>query len=176
MSTPALIRPARESDRAALVSLQAAFRAELDALLGSPHAPNLEAAARDLEDYQRHEYPIFVAEVDGRVVGFLVCRVDDGVVWAEALYVEPAHRRRGIGSQLYAQAEALAERLGEPTVYNWVHPNNHAILRFLARRGYRVLNLIEIRRPFPDEALPGRLQIGPHTLAYPREIALGGES
>ena len=163
----ATIRAAQPHDDAALIPLLAAFRAELDALLGAAHAPNLEAAARDLEDYQRRGFPIFVAEVKGQLVGFLVCRVEEGTVWAEALYVDPAHRRRGIGSQLYAQAEALAQEHGEPTVYNWVHPNNAAILAFLARRGYRVLNMIEVRRPLPGETLAGRLDVGGHTLAYP---------
>jgi len=55
-------------------------------------------------------------------------------------------------------------------VYNWVHPNNQAILAFLARRGYRVLNLIEIRRPLPGETLAGQVTVGPHTLTYPVPI------
>ncbi len=171
MATPAAfevhIRPARAQDDAALVPLLAAFRAELDALVGAVHPPRLEAARATLADHRRRSDPIFVAEHDGRLVGFLVCRVDDGVVWAEALYVAPAYRRRGVASRLYDQAEALAQQYGEPTVYNWVHPNNPAILAFLARRGYRVLNLIEIRRPLPGETLAGQVTIGAHTLAYP---------
>jgi len=164
------IRPAREQDDEALIPLVAAFRAELDAYAGAEHPPQMDAAREILTDYRRRNYPIFVAELDGRLVGFLVCRVDEGVVWAEALYVDPAYRRQGIGSRLYDQAEALAQAHGEPTVYNWVHPNNQAILAFLARRGYRVLNLIEIRRPLPGETLAGQVTVGPHTLAYPVPI------
>ncbi len=167
MWTSPVIRPSRPADRKRLIALLADFRVALDALLGEPRPANLQAAAQELEAYEAQRFPIWVAQVGERLVGFLVCRVDQGVVWAEALYVEPAYRRRGIGSQLYAQAEDLAQRLGQPTVYNWVHPNNHAILALLARRGYRVLNLIEVRRPLPGETLAGRLTIAGHTLAYP---------
>ena len=167
MVAPPMIRPSRPTDREGLIALLADFRVALDALLGEPRPPNLKAAAQELATYEAQQFPIWVAQVEDRLVGFLVCRIDQGVVWAEALYVEPAYRRRGIGSKLYAQAEDLAQRLGQPTVYNWVHPNNHAILGLLAQRGYRVLNLIEVRRPLPGEALPGRLTIAGHTLAYP---------
>ena len=32
--------------------------------------------------------------------------------------------------------EELAREHGEDQVYNWVHPNNHRIISFLAKRGY----------------------------------------
>ena len=164
------VRRAEEGDAAALVPLLAGFRVALAALHGRTPPPDLEAARRELADYRARRYPIFVAEIEGQAVGLLVCRVDDDVVWAEALYVVPPYRRRGVAAALYAQAEALAARLGSPTVYNWVHPNNTAIIRFLQKRGYNVLNLVELRRPYPHEALRGRIHVGEHAFAYPVDV------
>lgn len=124
-------------------------------------------AAAELEEYAASSSPIFVAESgEGDIVGYLVCRVEGEVVWAESLYVSPAHRRRGFGSALYAVAERLAEQLGGDTVYNWVHPDNDGIIRFLRQRGYNVLNLIELRRPRPGEVPRQRIGVGNHEFDY----------
>ncbi len=160
------IREARPEDAGALVRLIAAFRAELARLRGEERAPDPDAAREELEEFRAKGFPIHVAEVEGELVGYLVCRVEDDVVWAEQLYVAPAHRRRGIGSALYAEAERLCLELGGDTVYNWVHPNNDAIIAFLAARGYTVLNLIELRRPLPGERPGRRIRVGAHEFDY----------
>jgi ribosomal protein S18 acetylase RimI-like enzyme len=108
-----------------------------------------------------------VAESDGGdIMGYLVCRVEENVLWAESLYVSPRHRRRGVASALYARAEQLAAELGGDSVYNWVHPNNDAIIVFLRRRGYHVLNLIELRRARTGETRRQRIAVGSHEFDY----------
>ena len=97
----------------------------------------------------------------GELLGYLVCRVDGEVVWAESLYVRETCRRLGVGSALYAQAEQLAQSLGGGTPYNWVDPDNEKIIRFL-QRGYNVLNLIELRRPDAGEELSKKVRVGNH--------------
>ena len=48
------------------------------------------------------KYPIFIAISDNeKVIGFNVCRIDGGVVWDEASYVNPEERRKGIGSLFF---------------------------------------------------------------------------
>ena len=49
---------------------------------------------------------------------------------------------------------------GGDTVYNWIRPDNRVIVSFLRKRGYKVLNLIEIRRPRRNEKLTSRIQVG----------------
>lgn len=88
------------------------------------------------------------------------------IVWAESLYVLPAYRRQGIASTLYAEAEKLALALGSDTSYNWVHPNNEPIIRFLQRRGYDTLNLVELRRPRPGEKPSRVISVGEHEFKY----------
>lgn len=161
------IRPAHPADLAALAPLVAAFRVALAALRGVKRPPDLAAAHEEAQAwFTGKRFPVFVAEVEGVLAGYAVCKVEEGVVWAEQLYVAPAYRRRGIAGDLYAQAEALAAQHGSETLYNWVHPNNDAIIAFLRRRGYTVLNLVEVRRPRPGEDTAGTIQVGAHTFDY----------
>jgi GNAT superfamily N-acetyltransferase len=161
------IRSAHPADQAQLLPLIAAFRVALGQLRGRTPAPDLDAARQELEDYRGQNCPIFVAEDEpGHLVGYLVCRVQGKVVWAESLFVSPAQRRQGIGSALYAQAEALAQHLGGDAPYNWVHPNNDKIIAFLQKRGYNVLNLIELRRAWHGEKPTQKIRVGQHTFDY----------
>ena len=51
-------------------------------------------------------------------------------------------------------------------VYNYVHPNNHHMIDFLRKRGYTVLNLIEIRKPYQGEQLSQTIQVGERKFDY----------
>ena len=154
------IRLAQNTDDPALLGLIIDFRAALSALRGSDKRMSLEQAKSELDEYHQKNFPIFLAEQDGDLAGYLVCRVEDEVVWAESLYVQPQFRRRGVAGLLYAEAEKLAQERGGDDPYNWVDPNNTAIIEFLRKRGYEVLNLVELRRPYPGERLPGKIKVG----------------
>jgi len=157
------IRPATETDEHELVQLIAGFRVALGELRNRMPAPDLEAASAELEEYRAASYPIYVAEAAGdRLAGYVVCKIEGSVVWAESLYVDPAYRRQGIAAALYAAAERLSAELGGDTVYTWVHPNNDSMIAFLRSRGYTVLNLVELRRPYPGEAIENTIQVGDH--------------
>ena len=157
------IRAFKTGDEDGVAALITDFRVALAEMRGLAPEPDPEAAAKELANYRGKGFPIFVAETGaGELVGYLVSRVDGKVVWAESLYVSTRHRRRGVGSALYARAERLAEELGGETVYNWIHPVNDAIVSFLKGRGYSVLNLIEVRRPRRGEELKRKITVGPH--------------
>ena len=119
-----------------------------------------------MEEYLAAGFPVFAALVDGEYAGYAVCRVEAQVVWVESLFVREAFRRRGVASALHSKAEALAASYGEDTVYNYVHPNNHRMIRFLRSRGYTVLNLIEIRKPYKDERPTQIITVGDHEFDY----------
>lgn len=161
-----LIRPARFSDSDQLTKLVAMFRVTLARLRDVERELDYVSARDELGGYQQKKFPIFVAEVENRLVGYLVCRVEEDVVWAESLFVEPEYRQRGIASALYDQAEELAVELGSDTVYNWIHPNNHAIIALLRSKGYDVLNLVEVRKQRPQEEIKGIVQVGEKDFRY----------
>jgi ribosomal protein S18 acetylase RimI-like enzyme len=161
------IRMAKPDDYDDLVVLIADFRVHLGGLCGRSRQPDREAAREELAEHLSRNYPIHVAEPEDRsIVGYLVCRVDGDVVWAESLFVSPVWRRRGVGTELYAEVERLAEMLGGGTVYNWVHPTNDAAIEFLRKRGYTVLNMIELRRPMPGEELGQSIAVGSTSFDY----------
>lgn len=158
------IRPAEPQDREAIIDQIRHFRIALAKLRHRPPVCHRSTAEAELEDYLEKQFPIFVAmEEQAGVVGYMVCRVDEEVVWVESLFVDVAHRRAGIASQLYAAAEQLAQDLGGEAPYNWIDPDNDIIVQFLKKRGYHVLNLIELRKQRPGEKLVNKIKVGDQT-------------
>lgn len=92
--------------------------------------------------------------------------MDEPCVWVESIYVHPDFRRQGIGGALFGKAEELAASFGEDTVYNYVHPNNHAMIAFLRGKGYSVLNLLEIRKPYAGEKLTRKIRVDEEQFDY----------
>lgn len=146
--------------------LTAAFRVELKAYNGITAQPDDVAGMEELKEYLCAGFPMYAALEGGEYAGYIVCRTDAPAVWAESLYVKPEYRRRGVASALFARAEELARSLGEETVYNYVHPNNDGVIAFLTKRGYTVLNLIEIRKPYHDERLAEKIRVRNNTFDY----------
>ncbi len=146
--------------------LAADFRVALKGYKGITSKPDSAAGVEELEEYIQAEFPCYAAYENGECVGYIVCRVDAPCVWVESLYVRPENRQKGVASQLFAKAEALAAAYGEETVFNYVHPNNHGMIGFLRRHGYTVLNLVEIRKPYAGEKLTRRICVGEHSFDY----------
>lgn len=161
-----LIRTYRESDRQQVVEMIAALRTSFATLKSIEKSADLVAASVELQSYLDKGFPVFVDDEAEELAGYLVCKVEDDVVWAESLFVCPEFRRQGIASALYAEAERLARELGGDTIFNWVHPNNTASISFLKSRGYEVLNLIELRRPWKGEKLITTIQVQDHIFKY----------
>jgi [ribosomal protein S18]-alanine N-acetyltransferase len=111
------VRPAREEDRAAIAELQRA----------SP-----EASQWDPEGFD-----VTVAEVAGRVVGFLVTRTIADEVEILNLAVNPANRRSGVARALL---QPLLET-GPVSVFLEVRESNKA-----ARGLYQALRFEEVSR------------------------------
>ena len=56
--------------------------------------------------------------------------------------------------------------MGEDTVFNFVHPNNEGMISFLRSKGYTVLNMIEIRKPYKGEKLTTTVSVDSHLFDY----------
>jgi len=162
-----IIRLAKIDDEEKISSLIAQFRVELKQFKGITSTPKIDQAKEEFKEYIEAKYPIFVAEDNSKeLLGYIVCRIDGNVVWAESLFVSDSARRKGIASKLYKEAEKIANELGGDTVFNWVHPNNDKMITFLSKIGYDVLNLIEIRKPSKNEILTQKICVGNHEYNY----------
>ena len=149
-----------------LAWMVARFRVELRSYKGIESKPNLDAGREEMGEYLSAGFPVFAAVVDGKYAGYVVCRIDNEVVWVESIFVKEEYRRQGVATALHNKAEEIAASYGEETVYNYVHPNNHRMIAFLRSRGYTVLNLIEIRKPYRNEKLTQTIQVGEHEFDY----------
>ncbi|MGH4120383.1 N-acetyltransferase family protein [Clostridium sp.] len=162
-----IIRLAKSNDEEKISVLIAQFRVDLRRLKTVRSIPNIEQGKEEFREYMEGKYPVFVAEDSNKeLLGYLVCRVESETVWAESLFVSHNTRRNGIGSKLYEKAEDIAQRLGGSTVFNYVHPNNDKIIPFLSKRGYNVLNLIEIRKARENEVLTQKIGVGKYEYDY----------
>ena len=160
-----LIRIKKEdADRVA--PLAADFRATLNGYRGIRSEPKVEAARAELLEFLDAGFPVFAAAEGDELLGYMVCRIDAPCLWVEHLFVREEYRRRGAATLLFEQAEALAASMGEDTVYNFVHPNNKGMFAFLRSRGYTVLNMIEIRKPYAGEELKTTIPVGDETFDY----------
>ena len=139
----------------ALAEMVALFRVELRSYKGIASKPNVEDGREEMKEYLLAGFPVFAATVHGEYAGYVVCRIESEVVWVESIFV-----------RLHGKAEEIAASYGNDTVYNYVHPNNHRMIEFLGKRGYTVLNLIEIRKPYLNEKLTQTITVGEHEFDY----------
>ena len=149
-----------------VANLLAKFRVVLKSFKGEKAAPDVEDAKDELKFYLERKYPLYLAIKDDVVVGYLLLRVD-GVAWVEHIYVLDEYRRNGIASMLYEKADEYSTKeLHADTLFNYVHPNNDVMIAFLKSKGYNVLNLIEIRKPFEGEKITSKIKIGNKEFDY----------
>jgi len=128
-----VIRPARPSDREAVVDLHLAVHTELYA------PPSLDAAIyiadmrpRALQGRWRSR-GIHVAEAGGRIVGYVHVFYD----LVNALYVGREVRGRGVGGALLAVAEQQLRRKGVAQARLRVARDREEIVRFYSKHGWR---------------------------------------
>lgn len=148
---------------AELVSL---FRVTLREFKGIKSEPDIASAREELDSFMHDAmFQIYVCLDNEDVVGYINLKID-GPIWVEQIFVREDYRRKGVGTLLYEKAEDISNNLGEDTMYNYVHPNNDKMINFLRSKGYTVLNLIEIRKPWKKENLNEKIKIRNNIFDY----------
>ncbi len=153
-----------DADR--LAPLVAEFRVTLNGYRGVASEPDVPASRAEIVEFLDAGMPVFAVEDGDKLAGYMVCRIDEPCLWVEHLYVRDEYRRRGIATLLFEKAEELAHAMGEDTVFNFVHPNNRGMIDFLRDKGYTVLNMIEIRKPYKGERLTTTIPVGDAVFDY----------
>ena len=153
-----------DADR--LAPLVAEFRVTLNGYRGVASEPDVPASRAEIVEFLGAGMPVFAVEDGDKLAGYMVCRIDEPCLWVEHLYVRDEYRRRGVATLLFEKAEEIARAMGEDTVYNFVHPNNRGMIAFLRSKGYTVLNMIEIRKPYPGEQLQTTISVGDAVFDY----------
>ena len=115
-------------------------------LNGSEKIVMMSEAVREAEGYFTENREIFVYKINNKMVGYSVLKTEDQVIWLDWLYIDPDYHGKGIASKLIDHAEEFTMKLGNDQLYIWVHPDNHRMLKFLKKKGYDVINLIEVKK------------------------------
>jgi GNAT superfamily N-acetyltransferase len=133
------VRAATVADRAALVRLLDAQR-ELHQMDGDAEGV---ARAVELALSPSSSTWLVVAARSGLVVGALMAHplvsieYGGGALWIEELYVEPAHRRRGVARALFAFVADEARRVGLGAIELEVEPSLESALALWGSLGFR---------------------------------------
>jgi GNAT superfamily N-acetyltransferase len=115
-------------------------------LNGSEKIVMMSEAVHEAESYFTENRRVYVYKINNKMVGYSVLKTEDQVVWLDWMYVDSDYHEKGIASKLFDHAEEFAMKLGNDQLYVWVHPDNHRMIRFLKKKGYDVLNLIEVKK------------------------------
>ncbi len=129
------IRPAREEELEPLTRLFIRARKRMEYL---PQVPD-EAAVPIAARIREHE-EVWVAEEDGRLLGFLGIEhsTNLGAPVLEKLYVDPAEQNRGVGTALLEKAIELRP----DELYLWVFQKNPARALY-ERHGFELVKLTD---------------------------------
>jgi ribosomal protein S18 acetylase RimI-like enzyme len=97
----------------------------------------------EISEAIRPHWASLVAELDNRVVGFVLGRAGEfefglpgTVAWIEIIGVDPAYRRQGIAQELVGQFAESAEDHGIKTVFTLIDPNHADLQHFFSRLGF----------------------------------------
>ena len=125
MTVPVSLRPAAPGDLKAIMPIEAASfhrpwnRETLTGLLGRPDAD------------------VLVATLEGTVVGYVVLIARAGDTELANLAVDPAHRRRGIGSALLRGCLEILGGRGGRWIFLAVRATNEAAAALYEASGFR---------------------------------------
>ncbi len=142
------------------------FRQELASLKMRKINYTLADAKQEWKDYSTNEYEIYLAQENNISLGYAILRIFDQTVWLEQIYLSKQERRKGYATKLLEQANRRANDFGKETAFINVHPNNHKMIKFLAKNGYEVLNLIEVRKLYNKEKISTTIQVGDNSFLY----------
>jgi len=86
----------------------------------------------------------YVAEIARELVGFILVQPTSFVhgaqreIWLEYIAVQPASRRKGIGTMLLSTVIEYANTHDIPLLYTTLNPNNKESIQFLTMHGFEV--------------------------------------
>ena len=126
-----IVRPLGPGDLPVILAIQA----------GSPEAAGWSAG--DYARAARGEFPAWVAEVSGSVLGFLVARQMVDEIEILNLAVAPAARRAGVASSLLQEALSTGRSLGARRAFLEVRESNRVAQLLYERHGFSICG----RRP-----------------------------
>ncbi|MBN2362971.1 GNAT family N-acetyltransferase [candidate division WOR-3 bacterium] len=133
-----------------LVLMVYEFRLILHKLNKSPIEYTIKEAFEETSEYFKDNKIVFGLYDDDLLIGFSVLKFENDVYWLEWHFIDRKFRGFENASLLFDYTENYVLEKGAFQMYIWVHPDNRQMLRFLKKKGYDVLNLVEVKKIKPD--------------------------
>lgn len=102
-------------------------------------------------EHARSPVPALVAEVDGRVVGFIMGAgsgweygVPETTGWVDTIGVHPDYQRHGVATELLKELLSYMKKVGVTHVYTLVNWRDGDLLRFFDKTGFAPGDMINL--------------------------------
>ena len=110
----------------------------------------------EMSEAIRPHWASLVAEIDNRVVGFILGRAGElefglpgTVAWIEMIGVDPVYRRRGVAQELVQKFSESAEDHGIRTVFTLITSNQTEMQQFFSRLGFIHGKMLHYQKEIP---------------------------
>jgi ribosomal protein S18 acetylase RimI-like enzyme len=99
----------------------------------------------------RPQISALVAELDGRVVGFIIggasrweYGVPENIGWIDTIGVDPEYQRKGIAKVLFKEMSKNLKAAGIDTIYTFVTRRDWLMLKFFNRLGFQRGDMVNL--------------------------------
>lgn len=114
-----------------------------------PNTPSHNDPQRDIQTKLEVQPDLLlVAETNQQLVGTAMAGFDGHRGWVYYLAVDPAYRRKGIGTALMKKAEKLLSQIGCSKLNLQIRANNSDVRAFYEKLGYGVEDRISMGKRF----------------------------
>ena len=100
---------------------------------------------------KRSQVTSLVAELDGKVVGFIIgdassweYGVPENIGWIDTIGVDPDYQRKGIAKTLFAEMTNNLKKVGVDTIYTFVTRRDWKLLKFFNSMGFQKGDMINL--------------------------------
>jgi predicted N-acetyltransferase YhbS len=104
-----------------------------------------------LEKAETSGVPSLVAEVDGKVVGFILGSasgweygIPENVAWIDTLGVRNEYKRKGIARLLFKEMFSMFKKVSVDTIYVFVNWKDWDLLQFFDKMGFKRGDMINL--------------------------------
>ena len=111
----------------------------------------------EISEAIRPHWASLVAEIDNRVVGFVLGRAGEfefglpgTIAWIEIIGVDPAYRGQGIAQQLVGQFAESAEDHGIKTIFTLISSSQDDMQQFFSRLGFVHGKMLHYQKELAD--------------------------
>jgi predicted N-acetyltransferase YhbS len=119
-----------------------------ESLLG---ARRVEYWETRLERAETSGVPSLIAEVDGKVVGFILGSasgweygIPENVAWIDTLGVRSEYQQKGIARLLFKEMFSMFKKVGVDTIYVFVNWKDRDLLQFFDKMGFKKGDMINL--------------------------------